>query len=85
MKTVRADAPSSTAGTSPGIEPEELISCDKAAKKLGVAAQTLANWRSEGCGPRYLKVGRLVYYRHSDLCAWLAGQIREPKRTSAAA
>jgi hypothetical protein len=61
------------------VEPEELIGCEKAAKMLGLAPQTLANWRSERCGPRYLKVGRLVYYRRVDICAWLSGQIREPK------
>ncbi len=61
------------------VEPEELISCEKTAKALGVKAQTLANWRSERQGPRYVKVGRLVYYRRSDLCTWLAGQVRDPR------
>jgi predicted DNA-binding transcriptional regulator AlpA len=62
-----------------GVEPEDLIGCDRAAKMLGLAVQTLANWRSEKCGPRYLKVGRLVYYRRSDICDWLSAQIREPR------
>jgi predicted DNA-binding transcriptional regulator AlpA len=61
------------------VEPEELVSCEKAAKALGVKAQTLANWRSEKQGPRYVKVGRLVYYRRSDICAWLASQVRDPQ------
>jgi predicted DNA-binding transcriptional regulator AlpA len=64
---------------SSSVEPEELVSCEKTAKALGVKAQTLANWRSEKQGPRYVKVGRLVYYRRSDICAWLASQIRDPK------
>jgi predicted DNA-binding transcriptional regulator AlpA len=65
---------------SEGVEPEELISCDKAAKMLGgVAVQTLANWRSCKCGPAYVKVGRLVYYRRSDICTWLASQVRDPR------
>jgi hypothetical protein len=62
-----------------GVEPEELISCDKAAKILGgVRVQTLANWRSTKRGPRYVKVGRLVYCRRSDICDWLSDQVRDP-------
>ena len=60
------------------VEPEELTAPEKVAKQLGVTAQTLANWRSEGSGPRFVKVGRLVYYRRSDVSAWLAKQLREP-------
>jgi predicted DNA-binding transcriptional regulator AlpA len=67
MKPIRPEA----------VAPEELISCEKAAKMLGgVAVQTLANWRSCQSGPAYVKVGRLVYYRRSDICAWLASRIR---------
>ena len=61
------------------VEPEELVSCEKTAKALGVKVQTLANWRSDQQGPRYVKVGRLVYYRRADISAWLASQIRDPR------
>jgi predicted DNA-binding transcriptional regulator AlpA len=61
------------------VEPEELISNLKAAKMIGVAPATLVDWRSSKRGPRYVKVGRLVYYRRSDICTWLASQIRDPK------
>ncbi len=70
MKSARSEA----------VEPEELITCAKAAKMLGnIAEQTLANWRSSQRGPAYVKVGRLVYYRRSDICAWLSSQIRDPR------
>lgn len=50
----------------------ELLNAEAAAAYLGVAKQTLHNWRSSG---RYrvpcLRVGRLVRYRRSDLDAWL--------------
>lgn len=50
----------------------ELLTVNEAAIYLGVAVQTLHNWRSTG---RYrlpcLRVGRLVRYRRSDLDAWL--------------
>lgn len=32
---------------------------------------TLAGWRSHGVGPVYLKVGRVVHYRKSDLDAFI--------------
>jgi len=45
----------------------------EAAQYLGVGAGTLAAWASKGrYGLRFLKIGRLVKYRQSDLDAWLA-------------
>jgi predicted site-specific integrase-resolvase len=48
----------------------------EAAKRLGVEASTLANWRWSGRGPRYVKVGSRVRYRLVDLAAWLDKQSR---------
>jgi len=45
-----------------------------AAEMLGLSRGTLANWRAEGRGPRYIKLGRDVLYRVSDLEAWLDAQ-----------
>jgi predicted DNA-binding transcriptional regulator AlpA len=36
----------------------------------GISEKTLANWRSQGRGPRYLKIGRLVRYAMADLEDW---------------
>lgn len=47
------------------------LDTDQAAAHVGVAAKTLANWRSSGKGPVYVKVGSLVTYRKQDLDAWL--------------
>lgn len=41
-----------------------------------VSRQTLAKWRMIGTGPTYVKFGRHVRYRRSDLDAWLATQTR---------
>ncbi len=41
---------------------------------IGIPEKTLANWRSQGKGPKYLKVGRHVRYRMPDLDAWLDAQ-----------
>jgi predicted DNA-binding transcriptional regulator AlpA len=45
------------------------------AVRIGVPVGTLANWRCDGRGPRYLKVGRHVRYRVADLEAWLDRQV----------
>jgi len=42
-------------------------SLDGAADYLGVASQTLRNWRSKGRAPRSIKVGGRVWFFLSDL------------------
>lgn len=62
---------------------EQLVDEVKAAKILGVTRGTLQVWRS--CG-RYsipfIKVGRLVRYRISDLEAWLVSRTRATGATA---
>ena len=41
-------------------------------------ASTLANWRSEKRGPAYIKVGKRIFYRGSDLNAFLTAHRIEP-------
>ncbi|KAB2739467.1 helix-turn-helix domain-containing protein [Brucella anthropi] len=43
---------------------------------IGISAQTLARWRHEGKGPVFVKIGRLVAYRVSDIRQWLIGHQR---------
>lgn len=45
-----------------------------AAEMLGLSRGTLANWRAEGRGPRYIKSGRQILYRVKDPDAWLNAQ-----------
>jgi hypothetical protein len=61
------------------IEPEELIAPAAAAKMLHLRPATLTDWRLKKRGPRYVKVGRFVFYRRADISAWLAAQLRNPK------
>ncbi len=42
------------------------------------AVQTLANWRHEGRGPAFIKVGARVAYSGKALNDWLARQTVEP-------
>ena len=55
----------------------EVLNTTEAAEYLGFQPQTLAIWRTTGrYGLPFLKLGRLVRYRKSDLDAWLASRRR---------
>jgi len=45
----------------------------EAAERLGCTVSTLRKWRSQGKGPAYVKVGRLVRYAEGDLQAYVDG------------
>lgn len=38
---------------------------------LGIPVNTLYQWRSKGYGPRGVRMGKYVRYRHQDVEAWL--------------
>lgn len=52
---------------------EPLKNTDQAAEYLNIRPQTLALWRMNNTHPDllYIKVGRFIRYRKSDLDAWL--------------
>jgi excisionase family DNA binding protein len=50
---------------------ETLLSPTDLAAELQVPEPTLRQWRYLGRGPAYVKVGRHVRYRRSDVEAWL--------------
>lgn len=49
---------------------QDLLPPHKAAGAIGAVEGTLANWRTQGTGPKFIKVGRRVYYDPADICAW---------------
>jgi len=56
---------------------EGLMDPHATAAFLGVHVLTLADWRTKGAGPSYVKVGRCVRYRLADLEAWLSLRTRK--------
>jgi predicted DNA-binding transcriptional regulator AlpA len=44
------------------------------ARFLGVPAKTLYDWRTKGYGPKGIRVGRYIRYRHEDVYAWVDNQ-----------
>jgi predicted site-specific integrase-resolvase len=53
----------------------------EAAKLLGLAVQTLRNWRFLGKGPAYVKLGRRITYRLQDLETYLEQNRIDPERS----
>jgi predicted DNA-binding transcriptional regulator AlpA len=58
---------------------------EEAASFLGLKPSTLAAWRHQGRGPRYLKIGRSCFYLESDIEAWLDAQAVVPMPKEAVA
>jgi predicted DNA-binding transcriptional regulator AlpA len=52
------------------VLPDGRMDTQNAAAYLGLSVKTLAMWRSQGIGPKFLKLGKVFYYRE-DLDAWL--------------
>lgn len=48
-----------------------LLDARATAGILGVSEQTLAKWRVNGDGPRFLKIGSRIRYDRKDLDDWL--------------
>jgi excisionase family DNA binding protein len=48
-----------------------------AAEYLGIPKSTLEKMRLTGDGPLYVKAGRIVVYRKSDIDRWLECRVRQ--------
>lgn len=62
-----------------------LLGNAEAAAYLGVSPDTLPRWRWAGTGPVFVKVGRTVKYRVSDLEAYLTERAVLPRNQGAMA
>lgn len=54
-----------------------MLKTEQAAEILGVCEKTLRRWRDESAGPRFIRIGRKVFYRPEDVDAWLEAQTVE--------
>jgi hypothetical protein len=61
------------------ILPDGRLSRADAAKFLGLAAKTLAEWKRFGLGPMPHNVGGRVYYYLADLQAFVSSGAREAR------
>jgi len=60
---------------------EPLITLEQTATNLGIATQTLYDWRKHGRGPKGYRIGGRIQFRWSEVEAWLQEQ-RETTRPS---
>lgn len=56
-----------------------LWSAKVTAQKLGISPHTLAQYRSRGRGPQYIRLGGRVYYKPSCVTEWLDSLVEGPK------
>lgn len=54
-----------------------FITARELAAMLGVSEGTLANWRTDGGGPQFVRVGRAIRYRAADVEQWIADRTSE--------
>ena len=50
---------------------EKLLTPNQLAENLGVKPFALLQYRMNGKGPKYIKLGHLVRYRQEDVDEWL--------------
>lgn len=61
-------------GAALGPQYDRNLTTEQTAAAISVPANTLKFWRQQGTGPRYIKAGRRVLYRQSDLDEWMSEQ-----------
>lgn len=68
--------------TKPNVSPMTPLAVGEreAARLLGVSTRTLFNWRVDGRGPRFVRIGARILYGTDELRRWLdnaaqAGQL----------
>jgi predicted DNA-binding transcriptional regulator AlpA len=57
---------------------EKILNEKEVALATRLALPTLRNWRSLGRGPAYLKLGKAIRYRESDVQAYVEKSRIEP-------
>lgn len=59
---------------SPVYQPSDLLTDPETTSLLRLAPGTMALWRHKCRGPAYIKIGRSVRYKYSDILEYLANQ-----------
>lgn len=57
------------------VNAQIYLNTHEAAERLSLALSTLANWRSAGQGPAYLRAGGRILYPLDQLEAWEAARV----------
>lgn len=54
-----------------------IMSVEEVAVALDVTPHTLYIWRADGRGPKFVKLGRTVFYRRADVQEWIDSNVVE--------
>lgn len=54
---------------------DRLLWPEEVAEMLGVPIGTLANWRYQGRGSAFVKVGRHIRCRRTDVAGWIDAHV----------
>lgn len=58
-------------------EPSVLVTLDEFAQMARIPLNTARYWRANGHGPKFVRIGRRVMARRSDVEAWINAQFEE--------
>lgn len=61
---------------------EKLYTPEEVSKLLAISIQTLANWRCQGIGPAFVKVGSRVRYSEAALNEYLEKPVDKNQLTA---
>ncbi|THJ64591.1 helix-turn-helix domain-containing protein [Arthrobacter echini] len=59
------------------MDQDTMLTAPQLSEWLGTTSGNLAQMRYLGTGPKFVKLGRAVRYRQSDVEAWLGAQTRQ--------
>jgi hypothetical protein len=59
-----------------GADGDRLMTPDEVADLIRITPSQLAQWRYEGNGPTFVKIGRAVRYRRDDVMAYVRDRRR---------
>lgn len=57
---------------------DPLLTEAQASHVLNLSVRTLQAWRGQGRGPNFVRAGRAVRYRSTDLVSWINEQTVSP-------
>jgi hypothetical protein len=57
---------------------DPLLTEAQASHALNLSVRTLQAWRGQGRGPSFVRAGRAVRYRSTDLASWINEQTVSP-------
>lgn len=55
----------------------DLLSQKELSERIGTKESTLAQWRYLGRGPKFVRLGRKIFYRQQDIDAYIDANVRQ--------